>query len=307
MGQIRIGVCSWADRGLIASEWYPKDCRTTEGRLKHYASQFSTVEVDSCFYSIPEVEQVYRWIALTPPGFIFNVKCYGLFTFHAVEASSLPAWAKAEIRGHSPRVTYRELPWQVRLELWKQFQEAVMPLYRTGKLGYLLFQLPPWLGYSHRMLEYIDRLADVAGKLPVAFEIRNRSWLLPQNAPSFLRALKERDIAYVIADEPRLDWTPPPEMHFTASWGALFRFHGHNAEAWRKRGASVAERFRYLYKLKELREWKERICQAEIADQDIYMMFNNCYSDYGVRNAAQMADLFRLDRGSGAWQRELEF
>ncbi len=306
MARIRVGTCSWADRSLTASGWYPKDCRSGEERLKYYASQFSTVELDSSFYAIPEVEQVYRWIARTPPGFVFNVKCYGLFTFHAVALQSLPAWARAELRGDQERVTYRALPWQVRLELWKSFYQALLPFHRTGRMGYLLFQLPPWLSYSHRMMDYIHRLADLAQGLPVAFEVRHRSWLSPQNASVFLRTLRERRIAYVIADEPQLDWTPPPELHFTAPWGSVVRFHGRNAQAWRRRGAPVAERFRYLYKPKELQSWAQGLAAAQEAVQDLYLMFNNCYSDYSVRNASQMANLLGLPQGSG-WQRELEF
>jgi len=52
---IRIGTCSWTEKTLIQSgEFYPGDVKTAEGRLRYYASQFDTVEVDSTYYALPE-------------------------------------------------------------------------------------------------------------------------------------------------------------------------------------------------------------------------------------------------------------
>ncbi|GHE47428.1 hypothetical protein GCM10018782_22520 [Streptomyces griseoaurantiacus] len=46
-GRVRVGACSWTDRALVNSGWYPEGSRDAEGRLRHYASRFSLVEVDS--------------------------------------------------------------------------------------------------------------------------------------------------------------------------------------------------------------------------------------------------------------------
>ena len=46
MAVVRLGTCSWADEGLLKN-WYPREVRTAEGRLRHYAEWFDTVEVDS--------------------------------------------------------------------------------------------------------------------------------------------------------------------------------------------------------------------------------------------------------------------
>ena len=54
MAVVRLGTCSWADEGLLKN-WYPREVRTAEGRLRHYAEWFDTVEVDSTFYAIPAV------------------------------------------------------------------------------------------------------------------------------------------------------------------------------------------------------------------------------------------------------------
>ena len=55
MAVVRLGTCSWADEGLLKN-WYPREVRTAEGRLRHYAEWFDTVEVDSPFYRLPSPE-----------------------------------------------------------------------------------------------------------------------------------------------------------------------------------------------------------------------------------------------------------
>ncbi|NLB83102.1 MAG: DUF72 domain-containing protein, partial [Synergistaceae bacterium] len=53
-GAIRIGTCSWADKSLTSSGWYPRSARSPAARLSHYARQFDTVEADTTFYAIPD-------------------------------------------------------------------------------------------------------------------------------------------------------------------------------------------------------------------------------------------------------------
>ena len=72
---------------------------------------------------------------------------------------------------------------------------------------------------------------------------------------------------------------------------AVIRFHGHSAETYEKPNISAAERFRYLYTEEELKGWAAPIHRlAEQADQ-VHVLMNNCYGDYGVRNARQIAEL----------------
>jgi uncharacterized protein YecE (DUF72 family) len=72
---------------------------------------------------------------------------------------------------------------------------------------------------------------------------------------------------------------------------AVVRFHGHNAETYEKPNLSAAESFRYLYAEEELKGWVAPILGlAEQADQ-VHVLTNNCYGDYGVRNARQLAEL----------------
>ena len=69
--RIRIGTCSWADEALT-KHWYPKEVKSAEARLRFYAERFSTVEVDSTYYRLPDETMVSRWVERTPPGFVMH-------------------------------------------------------------------------------------------------------------------------------------------------------------------------------------------------------------------------------------------
>ncbi len=57
---------------------------------------------------------------------------------------------------------------------------------------------------------------------------------------------------------------------------------------WEKKGASVAERFNYLYAKEELQEWVPRIKELASRTRQLHVLFNNCYQDNAVSNASQV-------------------
>ncbi|MBL3540610.1 DUF72 domain-containing protein [Aminivibrio sp.] len=288
-GRIRIGTCSWAERGLIAGGWYPPSARTAAARLEFYGAAFDTVEVDSTFYAIPEQASVFQWAARTPPGFLFNVKAWGLFTRHSVKYENLPEWVRHEIpRPESGRLDFHGLPREIRPVLWKRFTSALELLRTMDRMGYLLFQLPPKVSFSPVMMRYLERVAEVTPPFRTAVEVRNRSWMEKGNRESFLSLLKGANMAYVAVDEPELDWTVGREFPVTATWGAVVRFHGRNREGWMKKGAPVAEKFRYNYSDGELLSWERDVRNAAEQAGKVFLMFNNCYRDYAVKNALRM-------------------
>lgn len=308
-GRIRIGTCSWADRGLVASGWYPPSARTAAARLAFYGAAFDTVEVDSTFYAIPEQASAFQWAARTPPGFLFNVKAWGLFTWHSVKYETLPEWVRREIpRPESGRLDFQGLPRELRPVLWKRFTSALEPLRTMDRMGYLLFQLPPKASFSPVMMRYLERVAEVTPPFRTAVEVRNRSWMEKGNRESFLSLLKGANMAYVAVDEPELDWTVGRDFPVTATWGAVARFHGRNREGWTKKGATVAEKFRYNYSDGELLSWEGAVRDAAERAGKVFLMFNNCYRDYAVKNALRMKCLLGVacSPGEGV-QGELSF
>jgi len=101
--RVRVGICAWADPALIESgTFYPKKSMSAEARLRHYASVFDVVEVNSSYYAIPDVRNTVRWVERTPPEFVFHVKAYSLMTGHHPRAETLPAdvVARNALRAH---------------------------------------------------------------------------------------------------------------------------------------------------------------------------------------------------------------
>ena len=98
-------------------------------------------------------------------------------------------------------------------------------------------------------------------------------------------------LTYVVVDEPQgFPSSVPPVVGVTAAFG-MIRFHGHNRENWEKKGISTAEKFRYLYKPEELKTWVPRLRTMASEATEVHAVMNNCYSDYAVRNAADLAEL----------------
>jgi uncharacterized protein YecE (DUF72 family) len=77
----------------------------------------------------------------------------------------------------------------------------------------------------------------------------------------------------------------------TAPRVAIVRFHGQNLHGWDKRGASVLERFNYLYTPGELSAWIGRVKQLSERADSVHAVFNNCVRNYAVLNAKDLAVL----------------
>jgi len=89
--EIRVGTASWTDPTITkGGVFYPRGVSSSEDRLRYYASQFSTVEVDSTYYSLPERAIAALWAERTPGDFVFHVKAHALMTGQPTEVARLP-------------------------------------------------------------------------------------------------------------------------------------------------------------------------------------------------------------------------
>jgi uncharacterized protein YecE (DUF72 family) len=254
--------------------------------------------VNSSYYAIPDVLTVRRWAERTPPGFVFHVKAWALMTGHHPRAQSLPADITRVIsprarRTHRGEIEAGEFPPEALDEAFRLFRAALAPLAEAGKLGYVLFQLAPWVRYDDARLEY---LASLPARLPgwtVAVEFRHRSFL-PDHAHDALTTLRRSGAAHVIVDAPAAAGAVPRLTEVTAPV-AVFRLHGRNAEGWlrqvRGEEPAVREKYDYLYTEAELRELKPEIDQASANAEQVYVSFNNNNRDYPVRNALMLKRL----------------
>jgi len=294
--KVLVGTASWTDPTLLKSGWYPPEVRTPERRLQYYSEEFPIVEVDSSYYGIPAEKVVGLWVGRTPPGFVFNFKAYSLFTRHPAQARALPKDIRESLPpslAGKPNIYDKDLPEDLKKELFKRFEQALLPLDSAGKLGLVLFQFPEWFFPGSDSRENILACQRALPQYRLAVEFRNGSWLSEKNQDRTLRFLRENNLVYTCVDEPQGFRSSVPPLAEVTSDIALVRFHGRNRESWEKKGLSAAERFRYLYPEAELREWVPKVRQLASEAKQLHVVFNNCYADYGVRNARDMQGLVK--------------
>jgi uncharacterized protein YecE (DUF72 family) len=293
---IRVGTASWTDKTLTKdSDWYPKKSMSAKERLAFYASVFPMVEVDATYYHPPTEQLARLWAERTPDDFRFDVKAYALLTGHPAERRSLwedVAEALPAEHADKKRVYLNHLPDDAVQRAYDAFAEALAPLEEAGKLGAIFFQMPPWFVASRDNRAFLEQLPDRLPGRRLAVEFRHGTWMDERSRDRTLDLLEGLGIAYVSVDGPQgFDTSIPPVTAVTSPDLAIVRFHGHNADTWEAKGITAAERFRYLYSPDELRDWAPRL--QELADQarETHVVFNNCYRDYGVRNAQDMIRL----------------
>jgi uncharacterized protein YecE (DUF72 family) len=185
-GEVRIGTAGWSIPGAHAA-LFPGG----GSQLERYARVLPAVEIDSTFYHPHRTATYVRWSTSVPDGFFFSVK------------------APREIT-HRRRLLDTE-------PVLSTFLREVRSL--GTKLGPLLVQLPPGLGFEARnaraFFEALRRLHD--GE--VACEPRHAAWFTPEAEALLI----EWRIARVAADPARV----PPAAR-PGGWPELvyYRLHG---------------------------------------------------------------------------------
>ena len=294
MGQVRIGTSSWTDKTLLESGWYPPEATTPEDRLKHYATQFDVVEVDSTYYGLPSQRNAGLWVERTPKDFTFHVKAFSMMTGHPTKVRSLPKEVREDLPEDAPANIYpKHLPRDTVEKIWEIFREALMPLHSAGKLGVVMFQFPEWFMPGKRSREEIVVARDRLRDYDIAVELRQARWFEDEKwTRRTLDFLRDEGIPFVCVDMPQgFTSSLPPVAEATSDKLAVVRFHGRRGETWGKRGVPVIERFKYDYPEEELREWVPKVKDLEEKAKETHALFNNCYRDYAPRNAKTFGDL----------------
>ena len=228
---IRVGCSGWSYphwRGLLYPTALPED-----RWLAHYARLFDTVEINATFYRLPKEQAVARWAQIAPSGFCFAVKVSRYLT-HVRRL--------LDVRDGVARLT-----------------DVLQPLAAAGKLGPMLWQLPPTMRRDD------ERLAVALEALPQgrhAFEFRHQTWF----TADVYALLREHGVALVIADRAALPEAPRID---TAGWWYV-RYH----EGTRGRRGN--------YSAAELTLWATRLAALP---GDIYAYFNNDWEGFAPRNA----------------------
>lgn len=192
-GETRIGISGWRYAGW-RKKFYPADLPQRQ-ELEYAANTFNTIEINGSFYSLQLPSSYQRWHNETPDGFLFAVK--------------------------GPRfITHMKKLRDVHAPLANFFASGVLAL--RAKLGPILWQLPPNLGFDAQRMEdffaLLPRRTDEAAELgrhhndklkARAFlkvdkprvirhvvEVRHATFMVPE----FFMLLRQHDIAFVFAD-----------------------------------------------------------------------------------------------------------
>lgn len=285
-GKILVGTASWSDPGFVA-RWYPKGMHAHE-RLGWYAQHFEMVEVNSTFYSAPDVRMVERWCASTPDAFTFDVKLHQLFSFHSTPAKLLPPDLQRRVVTDA----------KGKLKVAPVFKEALMKIFLrsmsilrdSGKLGVLLLQLSPAFSPGKHELSELEPLIDLLRDYRLAIEFRNRNWAVGEQLRSTIDFLRTHHVIFVNVDAPAAEHFTimPAELdEITNPRAAYLRLHGRNPEAYLK-GKTVAARFDYDYSDQEIDDVADRTRKLAKEAREVHVVFNNNNLDYAPRAASRL-------------------
>ncbi len=153
-------------------EFYPETLASGKF-LSYYATRLNAVEVNYTYRRLASASTFEKWIATTPGGFVFLPKAHMKIT-------------------HSFKLEGAE-------EFTRAFLESLNPLRDAGRLGPILFQLPP------AFKQDVGRLAKFVALLPrglrAAFEFRNASWFTEDT----YQVLKDANAALCLAENENLE------------------------------------------------------------------------------------------------------
>lgn len=174
--------------------------------LSYYATRLNTVEVNYTFRAFPSEKMLTGWVAAAPEHFRFAVKAHQSIT-------------------HIKRLQDVE-------ENVARFVGALEPLQQGGRLGPILFQLPPFLKCNTARLEEFLHVLPVGVR--AAFEFRHESWFCEE----IFALLRRANVALCEAESEKMK-TPAVQ---TADFAYLrLRKEDYSAAARKEISARVAE------------------------------------------------------------------
>ena len=175
--------------GWAYASWKPGfyPAKTPAARmLAYYASQLNSVEVNFTFRQLPSEKQLQTWLDAAGEGFRFSFKAPQAIT-------------------HLKRLRDCE-------EALAALKAALLPAERAGKLGAVLFQLPPnFRADVERLKKFLKTAAPLEMRL--AFEFRHASWF----EEATYAVLEQNNAALCIAESDELQTPQRRTASFTAT------------------------------------------------------------------------------------------
>jgi uncharacterized protein YecE (DUF72 family) len=269
---IRIGTAGWSYKDWEGI-FFPAGMRQRRVHpLEYLARFFDTAEINTSFYGPLKPELAKLWskkVAAINPKFLFTAKLYRAFT-HSPIAVMEPTSAATIRPTDEDEVKTRE---------------GLDALASEGKLGALLIQFPVSFKNTSLNREYLERLLRQFIEYPRVVEVRDSSW----NNPDTLAEFARQNVAFCNIDQPVMGKSLAPTEHVTAPI-AYVRLHGRNYDQWFD-SDNRNDRYNYLYKERELEDWKERIENVAHKAQTTYVITNNHFESKAAVNAIELKSM----------------
>ncbi len=245
---LHLGTSGWSYRDW-RGVFYPDELKASD-YLSHYARHFNSVEVDSTFYGIPRAQTVERWFQQTPDDFTFTLKVPQIIT-------------------HEKRLTNCQNEWSTFLETTSLLKHKRGPL--ILQFDYQ-FDFKTYASTLQKFLQNIDQT------LPIAVEIRNRSW----HNQSFYKMLKDLNIALVLNDL----YYMPRVVELTAPF-TVVRLLGNRKQ--------IPDDFSHVRidRQLDLNWWAERIESFLQKDLEVYVYSNNRYQGHAPSTVRTLFNLLQ--------------
>ncbi|MBI4477224.1 MAG: DUF72 domain-containing protein [Acidobacteria bacterium] len=283
-GIVRIGTSGWnypSGPGTWTGVFYPpRGARPRKfDELAYYAEHFDTVEINATFYRPPTRDMAASWVRRTPPGFEFSLKLHQTFTHpRMVQQRALKALPPEDAAAEPPADT---VPIVSQADL-DTFRSGLDPIASAGRLGALLAQFPPSFKADDSSREYLRWLIDAFRDVPVAVELRHRSW--SEDLAPTLALLNEFGAAWTQIDEPKFRFSIRQNYLPNVKGFYYLRLHGRNVEKW-WRHAHADERYDYLYSADELKPFAATASAVRTLVKKMYLYLNNHFASKAVANA----------------------
>ena len=238
---VHVGCSGWNYQSWRDVVYPRKGCPQARW-LARYAEWFDTVELNTTYYRLTRPEYAARWAEQTPDGFSFSAKA-SRFLINVLKLRDMAVGVE-------------------------RFYASLQPLVDAGKLGPVLWQLPPWFQRDDETLARAAAEWFPPGRHCVEF--RHPSWY----HPDVYALLREFGLALAVGDHPSRPYIP---WELTADW-TFVRFH------WGRRGR------RGNYSRAELAEWAARIAAVR-ETTEVYAYFNNDWEAFAPRNGLELRRL----------------
>jgi uncharacterized protein YecE (DUF72 family) len=251
---VRIGISGWT-YAPWRGRFYPRGLGQ-RNELAYVAERMNSVEINGSFYSLQRRSSYEAWAAAVPDDFVFSVKG-GRFITHMKKLAGI----------ETPLANF--------------LASGVLAL--GPKLGPILWQLPPNLGFDSERIEAFFQLlprttgaaaaiavdhdqripadralttvADPAQRIRHAVEVRHETF----RTNEFYELLRRQQVALVVADSPG-KW---PFIEEITTDFMYVRLHGHD------------ELYTSGYSDESLDEWAAKIRNWVAANQDVFIYCDN--------------------------------